>query len=309
MSSPASRREPDFSSPPSSPSSFVRGGFFLFPAVGRVVAFLVLAQLSAISIETSMSRTARAKALLVVEGFSSRLSRLVAGALLDPVAPQIDDLLGFFGAARPVSFSRTRGRVLPQGGASAWSVTLARLARVNLSSSIEQDCRPRPPWRGHRWLPTRACSTASRRRVPGDRRGPVGVWRRMSWQAVRKDMESPSPRAIARSPRSACAQFGSRAVCRPARRSWRKFTSNWLSRKSRMRRSAALKACVEPCRLRSRVVPGCMPIRHGAVRTRLAAIQAGIRKGAAVIEIGTTNVSFAPHLALVGKSAEGKAES
>ena len=131
MSSACESSEPEFSSPPSSPDSSPSGGCSSLSAGS--VAFLVLAQLLGhFHRRPSMSAHGARESLLVVELFE-QIVEAGAGAFLDPVAPQIDDLPAALRCSAAGQFFRgPRGRVPSSRGASAWSVTLARLARVEL---------------------------------------------------------------------------------------------------------------------------------------------------------------------------------
>ena len=69
-----------------------------------------------------MSRTSVGEARLVVDG-AGEARQVLAGALLDPVAPQLDDLAARLrAAALPVSRSRTISATASSSGASARSV-------------------------------------------------------------------------------------------------------------------------------------------------------------------------------------------
>jgi hypothetical protein len=66
-----------------------------------------------------------------------------------------------FGAARPVSFSRTIRASASSIGASALSLTSARLALAYLSSSMTPILSATPSMAREPIASTRACSTAS----------------------------------------------------------------------------------------------------------------------------------------------------
>ena len=117
-----------------------------------------------------------------------------------------------FGAARPVSLSRTIIATASSSGASALSLTSARLALAYLSSSMEPILSATPCMARAPIASTRACSTASKMARACLPSGASLVWMRLSWQARFSAMESPRPRVIAMSVRDGFfGSSGSRA--------------------------------------------------------------------------------------------------